>query len=214
MRSIQHRANSHCSPDFTMPRKPTKGYFVRGQFIAEGSELDLELRREAGADKPSKTDLKRSSTELQKLGEQLLELGAPARSISNFEGRRRQLQFVGKLMRSLDEGALAAARAAVSERLAGSAQQTAMLHQAQQWRDQLIADDTALARWIAGAPALSASEDLQQLRALIRQARKDATAQSKAPAGEAARQGHAFREIYQLVMARLAPSQSNSETTH
>ncbi|MFZ9554142.1 MAG: ribosome biogenesis factor YjgA, partial [Limnohabitans sp.] len=41
-----------------MSRKPTKGYFVRGQFVALGSELDLELK---GTDSASKTDLKRES---------------------------------------------------------------------------------------------------------------------------------------------------------
>ena len=52
-----------------MSRKPKKGYFVRGQFVAEGSELDLELKRELkGTDAASKTDLKRESAELQALG--------------------------------------------------------------------------------------------------------------------------------------------------
>ena len=90
-----------------MSRKPRKGYYVRGQFVAEGSELDEELRREQLADGPSKTELKAQSAELQALGEQLLGLRAnlleplalPARlldaldelqRISNFEGKRRQ----------------------------------------------------------------------------------------------------------------------------
>ena len=56
-----------------MSRKPKKGYFVRGEFVAEGSELDLELKRELkGTDAASKTDLKRESAELQALGEALL----------------------------------------------------------------------------------------------------------------------------------------------
>ena len=60
-----------------MPRKPKKGYFVRGQFVAEGSELDLELKRELkGSDEASKTELKRESAELQELGEALLTLRA------------------------------------------------------------------------------------------------------------------------------------------
>src|SRR6185369_17890544 len=87
-----------------MPRKPKKGYFVRGQFIAEGSEEDLALKAELkGTDEASKTDLKRESTELQKLGEALLTLRADlmdglalpdqlveavnqARRITDFEG--------------------------------------------------------------------------------------------------------------------------------
>lgn len=50
-----------------MSRKPKKGYFVRGQFVAEGSELDLQLKAELKHFQDnSKTELKRESTELQK----------------------------------------------------------------------------------------------------------------------------------------------------
>ena len=215
-----------------MPRKPTKGYFVKGQFVAEGSELDLQWRRESGSDKPSKTDLKRESTELQKLAEQLLGLPVStvnglalseklqdaldaARRISDFEGRRRQMQFLGKLMRLADASTLQAVRAALHAQRGGSAAQAALLHQSEQWRDRLIADDASLAQWLGHHP----DEDAQQLRALIRQARKDAQAQAKAPAGEAPRQGRAYREIYQRVHARLAPGQvldteENTEARH
>ena len=114
-----------------MSRKPTKGYFVRGQFVALGSELDLELKRELkGSDDMSKTDLKKYSDRLQQLGESLLTLRADlmqrldlseklvdavndAKKITNFEGRRRQMQFIGKLMRGVDEATLAAVEAAL-----------------------------------------------------------------------------------------------------
>ena len=60
-----------------MSRKLKKGYFVKGEFVAEGSERDLELKRELkGTDDQSRTDLKRESAELQKLGEDLLTLRA------------------------------------------------------------------------------------------------------------------------------------------
>ena len=60
-----------------MSRKPKKGYYVRGHFVAEGSELDLELKAELkGTTESSKTDLKRESEELQKLGEELMHLRA------------------------------------------------------------------------------------------------------------------------------------------
>ena len=60
-----------------MSRKLKKGYFVQGQFVAEGSELDLELKRELkGSDEASRTDMKRESDALQKLGEDLLTLNA------------------------------------------------------------------------------------------------------------------------------------------
>jgi ribosome-associated protein len=201
-----------------MSRKPTKGYFVRGQFVAIGSELDLELKRELkGSVDMSKTDLKKYSDRLQELGESLLTLRADlmkrldlseklvdavaeAKRITNFEGRRRQMQFIGKLMRGLPQDTLAAVEAALDEQNKGSAKGTLSLHQAEQWRDQLIADDDALTRWLQ----LDTEADVQQLRALIRQARKDAQApQAQEQTGEAVRHGKAYREIFQLVKAVL-----------
>ena len=197
-----------------MPRKPKKGYFVRGTFVAEGSELDLELKRELkGSDAASKTDLKRESTELQTLGEALLGLRAglfdrleledklrdaiaEARRITNFEGKRRQMQFIGKLMRGLDAATLDAIRAALDEQERGPAQETAILHGAERWRDRLIADDDALGGWIETHPGT----DAQQLRALVRQVRKDL---KEGRPGEAPRQGKAYRELFQLLREQL-----------
>jgi ribosome-associated protein len=191
-----------------MSRKPKKGYYVQGQFVAEGSELDHELRNTDGP--PSKTELKRESTELQALGEALLTLSAErlaalalpeklfdaleqAKKISAFEGRRRQIQFIGKLMRQVDPVPI---RAAIEAQHGGSAQDAMDLHLAEQWRDQLVLDDGALERWLAA----HADSDVQQLRALIRQARKDARPERP---GEALRHGKAYREIFQLVRGVL-----------
>ena len=196
-----------------MSRKPKKGYFVRGEFVAEGSELDLQLKAELrGTADASRTDLKRESTELQKLGEALLTLRADlleriglseklqdalveANRITNFEGKRRQMQFIGKLMRPLDTEPI---RAAIDEQKNGSAQLTLALHLAEQWRDKLIASDDALGDWLAEHP----DTDAQQLRALVRQARKDAKPEKP---GEAPRHGKSYREIFQLVREALAP---------
>ncbi|WP_137918932.1 ribosome biogenesis factor YjgA [Hydrogenophaga sp. 2FB] len=201
-----------------MSRKPTKGYFVRGQFVALGSELDQELKRELkGSAEMSKTDLKKESDRLQALGENLLTLRsdlmqklglseklvdavAEAKRITNFEGRRRQMQFIGKLMRKLDEETVAAVEAALDEQSKGSAKGTLSLHMAEQWRDRLIADDDALTAWMQMDP----QSDVQHLRALIRQARKDAQAtQAQERPGEAVRHGKAYREIFQTVKAAL-----------
>lgn len=202
-----------------MSRKPKKGYFVRGQFVAEGSELDLELKAELkGTHEASKTDLKRESTELQKLGEALLTLradlmeGLPlpekladalaqARRITNFEGKRRQIQFIGKLMRGLEPDTLQAVRDALQAQQKGSAADALSLHEAEQWRDELIASDDAFDRWLRAHP----DTDTQQLRALIRQARKDVQPDAESVSkGLAPRQGRAFREIFQLVRERLS----------
>ncbi len=210
-----------------MSRKPTKGYFVRGQFVAIGSELDLELKRELkGSVDMSKTDLKKYSDRLQELGESLLTLRADlmkrlelsekpvdavaeAKRITNFEGRRRQMQFIGKLMRGLPEDTIAAVEAALDEQNKGSAKGTLSLHQAEQWRDQLIADDDALTRWLH----IDTEADVQQLRALIRQARKDAQAtQVQEQPGEAVRHGKAYRDIFQLVKAVLTRNDADGAT--
>jgi ribosome-associated protein len=200
-----------------MSRKPKKGYFVKGHFVAEGSELDLELRAEQTGGLPSRTELKKESTELQKVGEALLTLRSDLfdrldlpeglvnaldelKRITNFEGRRRQLQYVGKLMRQLEPETLQAVRDALEEQRSGSAQQTLALHVAEKWRDDLIANDDALQAWLKAHP----DTDAQQLRALIRQARKDsAPTQDEVSRGLAPRRGRAFREIFQMVRDQL-----------
>ena len=197
-----------------MSRKLKKGYFVKGQFVAEGSALDLEYKRELkGTDEATRTDLKRESTEVQKLGEDLLTLRtelllrldlpeklvealAESKRITNFEGKRRQMQFIGKLMRKLEPEKHEAIRTALIEQHTPSALETQTLHQAEMWRDRLLADDDALGQWIT----LSPSTDSQQLRALVRQARKDAVPERP---GEAQRHGRAYRDIFQLVRAQL-----------
>ena len=157
--------------------------------------------------------------ELQKLGEALLSLRADlfeklplseklrdalleAKRITNFEGKRRQMQFVGKLMRLLDEEALAQVREALDVQHSGSARETLALHQAEQWRDRLIADDDAFGQWVEQFPAT----DAQRLRALVRQARKDAPPADRdaTSKGLAPRQGRAYRDIFQLVRDHLA----------
>ena len=199
-----------------MTRKLKKGYFVRGQFVAEGSELDLELKRELkGTDEQSRTDLKKESDELQKLGVALLDLRADlltraalpeklseaiaeAKRITNFEGKRRQMQFIGKLMRQLEPEQLDAVRDALNEQQNGSASEKLALHLSETWRDRLIAEEDAFGEWIIKCPRT----DSQQLRALIRQARKDTKPEKP---GAAPRHGRAYRDIFQIVREQLSP---------
>jgi ribosome-associated protein len=126
-----------------MAKKLKKGYYVKGHFVAEGSERDLELKREMKAgtqidpDKPSRTEKKALSDSLQKLGEDLIHLRADllaelglsdqllfamqeARRITNFEGKRRQVQFVGKLMRKLDDEQITHIHAALKAQAKGA----------------------------------------------------------------------------------------------
>lgn len=193
-----------------MPRKSTKGYFVRGHFVAAGSELDQELKRELkGSAEMSKTDLKRHSERLQALGEALLTLRDDlmaqvrgqhdlpdklidaldeARRITNFEGRRRQMQYIGKLMRHLDPEPY---KEAVALFQLGHARNSLALHESEAWRTRLIKDDQALTSWVAEFP----DSDVQRLRTLIRNARKDAAAAPEA------RSGKGFRELFQYIKA-------------
>jgi ribosome-associated protein len=143
------------------------------------------------------------------LPEKLVDAVADAKRITNFEGKRRQMQFIGKLMRKLDDDVIESVKAALLEQNQGSAQETLQLHLAEQWRDRLISDDDACGEWLKNFP----DTDSQQLRALIRQARKDAPAISAASVsqGLAPRQSRAYREIFQLVRTELSSaSQGNS----
>ncbi|MFT6590675.1 MAG: ribosome-associated protein [Rhodoferax sp.] len=206
-----------------MSRKFKKGYFVRGEFVAEGSERDLELKRELkGTDDQSRTDLKRESLELQKLGEDLLTLRPDlmkrltlteklkdavieAKRITNFEGKRRQMQFIGKQMRLIDPAVLETVRVAVSDQFSGSAHENLVLHLAENWRDRLMAQDEAFGEWIVKCP----ETDAQQMRALIRQARKDAVPEKP---GEAVRHGRAYRDIFQILREQLSTLASSQDT--
>ena len=161
--------------------------------------------------RPSKSALKRQSHDLQALGVALGELPASRlqalalpealsdalaeyRRIRSHEGRRRQLQFIGKLMRQVDPAPL---REAVDDFRLGGARDALALHQAERWREELLADDDALTRWLAEHP----DTDAQQLRSLVRAARKDAKPDL---ATGAVRHGRAYRELFQLVKAALA----------
>ncbi|HEX4236269.1 MAG TPA: ribosome biogenesis factor YjgA [Caldimonas sp.] len=155
------------------------------------------------AGRPSKTRRKVASHDLQSLGEALLELAddhlaalaldealldalRAARRIRSHEARRRQMQLIGKLMRSAD---VEHARVAIDERRLGHARDSLALHQAERWRVELIADDEATTRFARE----HANADLQQLRALVRNARKDgATAPEQ-------RSGRAYRELFRFI---------------
>jgi ribosome-associated protein len=71
----------------------------------------------------------------------------------------------------------------------GRAKDSLALHQAERWRAELIADDSAATRWISEHP----ETDVQQLRSLIRAARKDAALVPES------RSGRAFRELFQFI---------------
>src|SRR5688500_17532957 len=117
-------------------------------------------------DRPSKTQLKKDSHELQTLGEALVALPdnrvvdlpiserlrdavAEYKRTRSFEGKRRQMQYIGKLMRKDDVEPI---REAVTAMQLGRAKDSLALHEAERWRVELIASDDALTRWTAEHP--------------------------------------------------------------
>jgi ribosome-associated protein len=159
-------------------------------------------------DKPSKTQLKQQMHALQTLGQALTELPADRlaelelpdtlrRAIDEFgrtrshEGRRRQMQYIGKLMRGIDEQPL---RDAVAHFKLGSARDSLRLHDAERWRAELVHDDEALSRWAAAYP----QSDLQRLRSLVHAARRDAQTSPEQ------RHGRGWRELFQFVKPFVA----------
>jgi len=131
----------------------------------------------------SKSQLKRDMDELKKLGVELLEFSddalrqllpealleamRTAKRITSNNARKRQLQYIGKLLKDIDPAPL---REAVDARNHQHATHTRGFHQLEVLRDKLIMEgDSAL----PGVLALFPRTDRQHLRKLIRQARKE-----------------------------------------
>ncbi|WP_353152677.1 ribosome biogenesis factor YjgA [Herminiimonas fonticola] len=176
----------------------------RGSCGFQSTEFEQEYER------PSKSELKRQMTALQKLGAELIaeprdrvkrvpmpedvrEAILECQLIKDHEGRRRQLQYVGKKMRSLEEHEIAAIQKMLDSWKGASKSETAALHAIERKRDKLLADDKALTVLLEENPQL----DAQQLRTLIRNARKE-QAESKPP--------KAYREIFQILKSLQAPA--------
>lgn len=169
----------------------------RGACGFQSSEFEQEYER------PSKSEAKRASLEVQKLGEELVNEARDrvkrvpmpedvrdailmCQTITNHEGRRRQMQFVGKKMRTLDEEEIAIIQRTIDSWKGMSKADTAALHALERRRDKLLADDKALTVLLEENPEL----DVQHLRTLIRNARKE-QAENKPP--------KAYREIFQIL---------------
>lgn len=150
--------------------------------------------------RPSKSQRKRDVHALQELGAELVALNAEqlaqfdlperlveaigeAQRIRNFEGRRRQMQFIGKLMREVDPAPIRA----LLERWQGTARaHVAREHAVERWRERLLAEADALAAFAAEFP----QADLQRLRTLVASVRRDRAA------GRAAKN---YRELFRLL---------------
>ena len=156
-----------------------------------------------GYDRPSKSQLKREMHALQELGVELVALPKDAlkrmpmpesldeavraaRRITDHEGKRRQVQYVGRVMRSLTDDETAALRTALDTHRGVNRAETAKLHWIERTREKLLADDAALTEFIRQHPGV----DPQEGRTLIRNARKERE-QQKPP--------RYFRELFQWI---------------
>ncbi len=143
---------------------------------------------------------------LQELGQALIELPKDAlkrmpmpeaRRITDHESKRRQLQYVGKVMRSLTEDEVAALRTALDTHRGVNKSETARLHWIERTREQLLDKDEALTDFIQKHPGV----DAQEGRTLIRNARKERQ-QQKPP--------RYYRELFQWI--KNAAGMTNEES--
>ncbi|MDB5811619.1 MAG: hypothetical protein JWN94_3741 [Betaproteobacteria bacterium] len=133
--------------------------------------------------RPSKSQRKRDMTALQDIGaelvtlnpdqlakielpERLLEAIVEAQRLRSREGRRRQLQFIGKLMREIDPAPI---RARLELWNGAAREGTAQQKLIERWRDRLLSEDDALTPFAAEY----AGCDLQHLRSLITSVKRD-----------------------------------------
>ena len=151
-------------------------------------------------DRPSKSQRKRDVHALQDLGTELVELNAAqiaefnlperlveaiteAQRIRNFEGRRRQMQFIGKLMRDIEPAPIRA-RLDIIQGVAHES--TAIQHQIERWRERLLTEEDALTLFANEYP----QGDLQRLRSLISSVKRDR---------ENARPPKKYRELFRAL---------------
>ncbi|UCE31682.1 MAG: DUF615 domain-containing protein [Burkholderiales bacterium] len=186
-----------------MTRKQDASFIDQGP--PEGAPGGAEAR-------PSKTRRKKDMHALQALGERLVGLSAAqlatvevpeslreaialAQRITSREGRRRQMQYIGRLMRDADAATIAAA----IERIDRPHREAVLLDRAaEQWRERLLDDEGALAEFAAA----NRPDDLQALRNTLRMARREV--------GQG-RHGRHFRELFRSVRAAVGQDRPPSE---
>ncbi|KZX69447.1 hypothetical protein A3712_11695 [Vibrio sp. HI00D65] len=148
----------------------------------------------------SKTEMKTDMEALQKLGEELVtlkpsvlekfplseDLALAIKDAQRFknEAKRRQLQYIGKIMRNIDPEPIQAALDKVRNK---HSQATAELHKLEQLRDRIVEEGDAA---ISEVMEMYPEADRQRLRQLARQANKEKKANKPAKA---------FREVFQIL---------------
>ena len=177
------------SDDAPAPARP-QGRGLRSLPVAEEEE---ELP-------PSKTKIKKQMHDLQDLGEELVGLGKDQLAqldipetlrdaikeihrIKKFGAIRRQMQYIGKLMRDVEIDPIIAK---LNTWKGTSQQHIGYMHQLERWRERLLEGDAALTELLAAYP----ETDVQRLRTLIRNTLKER---------EAGKPAKNYREIFQVL---------------
>ena len=169
-----------------------------------------------GDERPSKTQVKREMHALLELGKSIVELSTDrvrqlplddklreaillAQRTTSREGRRRQIHYVGKLMRHAPAEEI---RQQMDTWANGSRQETAFLHAIERDRDRLIADDAALTVWLEKHPDVN----VQEIRSLIRAARSEQKKNESLKPGQEPQRKH-YRALYQAIKAVMPAPQ-------
>lgn len=173
-------------------------------------------------ERPSKSQVKRDMLALQELGKAVVELSSDrvkqlplseklrdavllAQRTTSREGRRRQIHYVGKLMRDAPAEQI---RQQMDTWINGSRQETAYLHAIERDRDRLITDDAALTPWLDAHPGV----DVQAIRSLIRAARAEHKKNQALLPGQEPQRKH-YRALYQAIKAATPSPEPNDPTT-
>jgi ribosome-associated protein len=163
---------------------------------------------DSGYDRPSKSQVKREMLALLDLGKQLVDLSPErlkqlplseklyeairqAQRTASREGLRRQVHYVGKLMRDAPADDI---RQQLDIWENGSREQTRAMHRVEALRDLLLRDDDALTGLLHDYP----TADAQRLRTLIREGRKEAKANEQLQPGQDPQRKH-YRALFQAI---------------
>mgnify|MGYP001764029346 CR=1 FL=1 len=159
---------------------------------------------------PSKTQVKRQMHDLQVIGERLVALRddqldgmdlperlheavCEAKRINKFGARRRQMQFIGKLMREVEAEPIISRLGSLE---GNSRLHSAWLHRLENWRDRLLEDEAALTKLLNEHPGA----DAQRLRTLIRNTLKER---------ELGKPPKSYRELFQA-LREILPEQGKA----
>ena len=177
---------------------------------------DTTEQHDESYDRPSKTQIKREMLDLLDLGKQLVDLPIEklkqlsldenlfdairlAQRTTSREGLRRQIHFVGKLMRHANAEAI---RIQMDIWENGSREQTNAMHRLETLRDLLLKDDDALTKLFNEYPDL----DIQHMRALIRAGRKEAQHNLTLQQGQDPQRKH-YRALFQALKTLSDPTE-------